>query len=199
MEVYCRALDLNVWTSTNLKSAKWEGSRWTVNISRTTVDGGVETHTLHPRHIIQATGQSGEINVPYVKDMEKFQGSRMCHSSHFGGAQKNGQGKHAVILGSCNSAHDIAQDYYEHGYHVTMIQRSSACVDPTRYLTGKGLYAEDGPSTEDADLVTQSLPNALMKRNQIEVTERLQQDYHHFFDGLRKAGFALDNGPDGAG
>ena len=51
------------------------------------------------------------------------------------------------MVGSCNSAHDIARDYCEHGYDVTMVQRSSTLVHTCSALvdvTMKGLYAEDG-------------------------------------------------------
>lgn len=106
--------------------------------------------TLHPRHIIQATGASGEANVPSdIKGIDGFQGDRIVHSSQFLGPQPNAKGKKAVVVGSSNSAHDIAQDFYEHGYHVTMVQRSSTYVVTSQTLLDvamKGLYSEDGVS-----------------------------------------------------
>ena len=60
-----------------------------------------------------------------------------------------GKGKRAIVVGSCNSGHDIARDYYDHGYDVTMIQRSSTLVLTGETLidgTMKGLYDEDGVS-----------------------------------------------------
>lgn len=38
---------------------------------------------------------------------------------------KDGHGKKAVVVGSCNSAHDMAQDLLEKGHDVTVVQRSS--------------------------------------------------------------------------
>lgn len=67
---------------------------------------------LHPKHIIQATGHSGEKNLPTnIDGMTDFKGDLLCHSSEFLGAKENSQGKRAVVVGSCNSGHDIAQDF----------------------------------------------------------------------------------------
>lgn len=96
-----------MWTQTNLTSAKWDGSKrqWTVELDRKKPDGTTEHRTLHPRHVIQATGHSGEMNIPCVKGMNDFQGDRLCHSSQFRGANPNSEGKKAIVVGCCNSGH----------------------------------------------------------------------------------------------
>lgn len=203
-EAYVKLLELNVWTSTTLKSSSWDEDKklWTVTLERKLADGTTTTRTLHPRHIIQATGHSGKKNFPTVPGMDTFQGKRLCHSSDFPGASPNSQGRRALVVGSCNSAHDIAQDFFEHGYHVTMIQRSTTCVISSAAITEiglKGLYEEDAPPVEDADLILHSLPTPLFKAQQVKVT-RVQNEFDkETLDGLRKAGFGLDNGPLGAG
>ena len=104
--------------------------------------------TLHPRHIILATGHSGEPYLPSnISGMDDFRGDRLIHSSQFTGPEKNANGKKAVIVGCCNSGHDIARDYHDHGYNVTMVQRSSTLVvkcDTLIDVTMKGFYDEDG-------------------------------------------------------
>jgi len=62
-----------------------------------------------------------------------------------------------VVIGCCNSGHDIAQDYYENGHSVTIVQRSSTLVVSARAMRDSlaGLYGEDGPKTEDADMLFQ--------------------------------------------
>lgn len=106
--------------------------------------------TLHPRHVIQATGHSGEPYFPsHIKGLDSFKGDRLVHSSQFTGPEPDVKGKKAVIVGCCNSGHDIAQDYYEHGYDVTMVQRSSTLVVSCENLIDvdmKGVYSEDGVS-----------------------------------------------------
>ena len=104
--------------------------------------------TFHPRHIVEATGASGEADFPsHIKGVDGLQGNRTVHSSQFLGPPPDGKGKKAIVVGSSNSAHDIAQDFYEHGYHVTMVQRSSTYVVRSQTLLDvamKGLYSEDG-------------------------------------------------------
>ena len=51
------------------------------------------------------------------------------------------------MVGYCNSGHDIARNYYDHGYDVIMVQRSSTLVFTVETLTDvtmKDLYGEDG-------------------------------------------------------
>ena len=110
------------------------------------IDGNLGT--LHPQHIILATGHSGEPYLPSnITGLGDFKGDRLVHSSYFTKPKDNAKGKKAVIIGCCNSGHDIARDYYDHGYDVTMVQRSSTLVVTSETLidvTMKGLYEEDG-------------------------------------------------------
>jgi cation diffusion facilitator CzcD-associated flavoprotein CzcO len=181
-----------------MQESKWDGDRWQVTVSRVREDGIPETILLRPRHIIQATGQAGEAHIPTIKGMSSFKGF-MCHSSKFRGAPPCTDNRHAVVVGCGNSAHDIAQDYFDQGWKVTMIQRSSTAVDLAKYENGKGLYRENGPSTRDADLVTQSIPTALLKRVETEASLQMKTDNQDMFENLANRGFILDWGPDGSG
>ncbi|CAL8581331.1 hypothetical protein XPA_007030 [Xanthoria parietina] len=205
-ESYARLLELNVWNSTTLTDAKWDDEKreWTVTLIRKKASGEDETRVLHPRHVIQATGHSGEMKMPSIKGMDSFKGDRLCHSSQFRGADKipEGRTKRAIVVGCCNSGHDIAQDFYEHGYDVTIVQRSSTYVmsskDGLGVLLG-GLYEEGGPETEDADLMFMSIPNAMLKRMHRDATAEISRRDETLLKGLEKAGFNLDDGPDHAG
>ncbi|OLN96200.1 putative indole-3-pyruvate monooxygenase YUCCA1 [Colletotrichum chlorophyti] len=203
-EAYANLLELNVWTSTTLTKSSWDDSRrqWTLTLERQKADGTKETRTLHPRHVIQATGHSGKMFFPDIKGMGGFKGDRLCHSSEFSGAQSNSRGKKAVVVGSCNSGHDIAQDFYENGYDVTMVQRSSTCVVSSSSITEiglKGLYDEDSPPVDDADLWLWSLPAELFKSLQVGVTQLQNAHDAELLKGLQKVGFQLDTGPSGGG
>jgi cation diffusion facilitator CzcD-associated flavoprotein CzcO len=165
-ESYANALELNVWTKTTIASSTWDATKkqWTVDlvtekdgkqVMRTTqfklkYQANIILGTLHPKHIVQATGHSGEKNFPsHIKGIDSFKGDVLCHSSEFKGARQGAEGKNAVIVGCCNSAHDIAQDYYENGYNVTMIQRSTTCVLSSAAVTNillRGVYEEGGVS-----------------------------------------------------
>ncbi|KAI9841981.1 MAG: hypothetical protein M1837_007547 [Sclerophora amabilis] len=203
-EFYANALELNVWTKSTLRSSTWDETdrKWTVTIEREKA-GKTETRTLHPRHVIQATGHSGEPNFPsHIKGIADFQGDCLVHSSQFKGPQPNGQGKKAVVVGCCNSGHDIAQDYYESGYDVTMVQRSSTTVVNGQTLLDvqlKGVYAENGPPVDDGDMLQMSFPLAVLKTFHAEQMEEMVRRDAPMLAGLNKAGFKLDSGPDGAG
>lgn len=205
-ESYARLLELNVWTSTTITGADWdEGKRqWTVHLERKTASGEIEKRTLHPRHIVQATGHSGEMKFPQIRGMDSFAGETLCHSSQFKGAKKlhSGEKKHAIVVGCCNSGHDIAQDFYEHGYDVTIVQRSSTYVMSSKEgldVLLHGLYEEGGPDTEDADLMFMSIPNKMLKRMHVDATAEISRRDKDLLAGLEKAGFKLDQGPDDAG
>ncbi|KAM0433519.1 hypothetical protein ACHAPT_004399 [Fusarium lateritium] len=203
-EAYATLLELNVWTRTSIVDTKWDDASksWTVVVERKKEDGSVEKRTFHPRHIIQATGHSGKKNMPEMKGVANFKGDRLCHSSEFPGAQENSKGKKAIVVGSCNSGHDIAQDYLEKGYHVTIVQRSSTHVVSSKAITDiglKGIYSEDGPDVDDADLLIHGLPTPVLKAIQVTVCEKQAEADKEILDGLDKAGFKVDRGPDGAG
>ena len=154
-----------MWTNTTLETSEWVEStrQWTVTLGRER-NGKKETRnsnplnrsyltnerigTLHPRHVILATGHSGEPYFPsHLAGINEFEGDLLIHSSQFTRPKENTSGKKAVVVGCCNSGHDIARDYHDHGYDVTMVQRSSTLVLTSETLidvTMKGLYAEDG-------------------------------------------------------
>lgn len=204
-ECYAKLLELNVWTRTSIKSSSWDASKsqWTVELERTKPDGTTEIRTLHPRHIIQATGHSGEKNFPsHIPGISDFKGDRLCHSSEFSGAKMNGKGKKAIIVGCCNSGHDISQDFYEKGYDVTMVQRSSTCVISSKAILDiglAGLYDETSPPVEDADVAFWSIPSPVLKSIHRDVTKLQNKHDAELLAGLEKAGFKLDQGPDEAG
>src|SRR5258708_22877318 len=78
--------------------------------------------TLRPRHVVLATGMSGFPEVPRFPGADRFKGRQHHSSQHTGG--EGWAGKHCVVIGSNNSAHDIASDLWEHGAHATMLPRS---------------------------------------------------------------------------
>lgn len=203
-EYYAGVLELNVWTNTTLETSEWSEStrQWTVTLAREK-DGKKENRTLHPRHVILATGHSGEPYFPSrIAGIDDFRGDLLIHSSQFTTPREKSKGKKAVVVGCCNSGHDIARDYYDHGYDVTIVQRSSTLVltsDTLSEVTMKGLYAEDGPPVEDADIVNMSIPNPIAKRLHIQATSEMMRRDSTLLHGLTAAGFAVDSGPDGAG
>ncbi|KAI0889768.1 FAD/NAD(P)-binding domain-containing protein [Annulohypoxylon maeteangense] len=204
LKSYAEMLELNVWNNTSLEYSSWDDKKkqWTAVLKRGKKDGSVEVRVMHPKHIIQCTGHSGKKNYPNFKGQENFKGDVLCHSSDFRGAKKNGKGRKAIVIGACNSAMDISQDFYEKGYDVTMIQRSSTTVMTSKAVLDLLLwpsYREGGPPTEEADLLTWGKPGEVYKAIQFDLNERQQVQDKDILEGLNKAGFKTDRGPMNAG
>jgi cation diffusion facilitator CzcD-associated flavoprotein CzcO len=149
-----------------------------------------------------ATGHSGKKNMPSIPGMDSFVGDLLCHSSDFPGARVNTNGKKAVVVGACNSSMDICQDYFEKGYDVTVVQRSSTFVISsvaTMNVTLAPLYVEGGPPVEDADLLVWGMPSEVLKAVQVDLAKIAADRDKKMLDGLEAAGFKTDRGPSGAG
>lgn len=137
-----------------------------------------------------------------MNGIENFKGDLLCHSSDFPGAKPKGSGKKAIVVGACNSGHDIAHDYYEKGYDVTLVQRSSTTVVSSKSITEvglKGLYDENSPPVEDADIWIWGMPSEVLKTQQIRVFAKMNENDAALLQGLESAGFRLDKGPSDSG
>ena len=107
-EAYAWAMQLNFWSGTEFTGGTYDDAtgRWQVVVRR--ADGS--ERTLAPRHVIFANGVSGLPRMPALPGLENFAGQVM-HSHNF----TNGtawRGKKALVLGTGNSAHDVAQDLH---------------------------------------------------------------------------------------
>ncbi|WP_299599622.1 NAD(P)/FAD-dependent oxidoreductase [uncultured Tateyamaria sp.] len=201
LEMYTKVMELNYWTKTTAKSAKFdEGSKeWTVVVER---DG--EEITLRPKQLVMATGMSGKANVPSFPGMDKFKGDQHHSSKHPG--PDTYKGKKAVVIGSNNSAHDICAALWENDVDVTMVQRSTTHIvrsDPLMEIGLGDLYSERaleaGVTTQKADMIFASLPYKIMHEFQKPVYDKIREVDADFYAGLEKAGFQLDWGADGSG
>jgi putative flavoprotein involved in K+ transport len=154
---------------------------------------------MHPRHVVLATGASGIPNMPEIPSLKNFRGT-VLHSSRYTDGDE-WRGKHALIIGTGNSGHDIAQDLHASGVaSVTLVQRSPTMVvnvEPSAQLP-YALY-DGGMPLEDCDLITMSMPLSLVRKNHIAITEQAKKLDQALLDGLERKGFKLDFGEDGTG
>ncbi|MEM7407589.1 MAG: NAD(P)/FAD-dependent oxidoreductase [Pseudomonadota bacterium] len=194
-ESYVDAMELNFWTGTELVGGSYDelAGRWTLRVRR---DGA--ERLLRPRHVIMATGVSGKPNRPDIPSLREFDGVTQ-HAGEF----TNGSdwtGKRVLILGTGNSAHDIAQELHGHGAHATLVQRSPTTivsVEPSGSLV-YALYSE-GPDTQDCDLLTASTPYALLYSGFKLLVDRMAGYDREVLDGLARIGFRMDDGEDRTG
>lgn len=145
-EAYASIMELNVWTKTSMTSASYDDatSTWTVTVTR----GDGSTRTLRPRHLVWCTGHSGEPLVPTFPGQETFNGQIYHGSEHRDAADDPAvKGKKVIVVGTGNSGHDIAQNFYENGAEVTMLQRRGTYVITAEkgvFMMHEGLHEEFG-------------------------------------------------------
>ncbi|HEV7711790.1 MAG TPA: NAD(P)/FAD-dependent oxidoreductase [Asanoa sp.] len=196
-ESYASAMELDVWTSAEMTSSDYDeaSGRWTLRVR--TPDGERE---IHPRDVILATGAAGEPNVPNVPGREEFAGTSYHSSQH--GSAGSWAGKKAIVVGACNSGHDIAQDLYEAGADVTLVQRSSTHIISQEHgipaIFGSN-FVEGGPPTAYADLLAAGTPWPLvleMAKDGVKETAKKDADLLAALDAV---GFKRNDGPDGTG
>ena len=197
LETYVETLEINFWTETALESAAYDATHgcWTANVKL--ADGN--TRIMHPRHIIVATGVSATPNIPDVPTLDQFEGT-VLHTSQFdeGAEWKD---RDVLIMGVGTSAHDIAQDLEGHGARVTMVQRHPSVVvnvEPSAQMYD-GVFFEEGPSIEDKDLISLSIPIEVLKVAQKLLTDKVREIDKPLLDGLEKKGFRLHFGEGGTG
>jgi putative flavoprotein involved in K+ transport len=194
-ESYVESMELNFWTSTEFEGGSYDeqAGRWTVVLRR----GDGSRRTMHPRHVVLATGVSGIPNMPDIPTLPQFAGAVM-HSSRYTDGEE-WTGKKALVIGTGNSGHDIAQDLHSSGAEVTLVQRSSTLVvsiEPSAQL----VYSPYNEGTlEDNDLIATSMPLALARKSHALITEQSKKLDRSLLERLERVGFKLDFGEDGTG
>jgi len=189
-------MELNYWAGTEFEGGTYDTGqgRWSVTLRRP--DG--TKRELHPKHIVMATGVSGIPNLPEIPTLGAFRG-KVLHSSQYEEGEE-WKGKNAIVIGTGNSGHDIAQDLYSAGARVTLVQRSPTLItniEPSAQLA-YALYSE-GPPTEDCDLIATSMPLQVAKKSHALLTEQGRRLDKPLLDALERLGFKLDYGEDGTG
>ena len=195
-EAYVESMELSYWTATEFRGGAFDerDARWTVELLR--ADG--TTRKMHPRHVVMATGASGMPNLPDIPGLRSF-GGKVLHASRYDDGQA-WTGKHALVVGTGNSGHDIAQDLYSSGATVTLVQRNPTLIvniEPSAQFP-YALY-DEGPPLEDCDLITASMPLPLARKSHQLLTEQAKRADKDLLDGLERVGFKLDFGEDGTG
>jgi len=195
-ESYADIMKLNVWTQTHFRNATYEQKQmhWNVNLE---LPNGKQLK-IKPHHIVMATGISGTPSIPNIRGIERFNGT-IIHSENYTDGSK-WKGLNALVIGTGNSGHDIAQDLYKHGSNVTMVQRSSTLItniEPSAQLV-YSLYHE-GPNLEDCDLLAAGTPFEPLKESHQILTKKSKQYDEDILKKLEKVGFKLDFGKEETG
>jgi cation diffusion facilitator CzcD-associated flavoprotein CzcO len=193
-EAYVDAIELNFWTGTEFVSGTYDEAQghWNVELRR-----GGAIRKMQPRHIVMATGVSGIPNVPDIPSLKNF-GGPVMHSSRYEDGE-DFSGKRALVIGTGNSGHDIAQDLYSSGAHVTLVQRSPTLITNIEPSAQLAYAAYNEGTLEDNDLIATSMPLKLARRSHQMITEESKKLDGKLLDALTKIGFKLDYGEDNTG
>jgi cation diffusion facilitator CzcD-associated flavoprotein CzcO len=194
-DAYAEAMELNYWTGTEFLGGSFDAQKQTWNV---TVKRDGKERVLQPRHVVMATGLSGDPNIPLIPELAEFSG-KVIHSSEYVDGQ-DWKGRTAVVIGTGNSGHDIAQDLYSGGAKVTLVQRSPTLIiqcEPSAQLV-YSLYSE-GPPLEDCDLITVAAPWEVVRKTHQLATRHARELDQPLLDRLAGRGFQLTFGDDDTG
>jgi cation diffusion facilitator CzcD-associated flavoprotein CzcO len=194
-EAYVDAMELNFWTGTAFEGGSYDEAEGRWNVTLRGADGA--TRQMHPRHIVMATGVSGIPNLPDIPSLQNFAG-KILHSSQYDDGE-NWNGKRALVIGTGNSGHDIAQDLHSSGAEVTLVQRSSTLITNIEPSAQLAYAAYNEGTLEDNDLIATSMPLTLARRSHVLMTEQSKKLDKDLLDGLARVGFKLDFGDEGTG
>lgn len=194
-EAYAESLELNCWTRTELTAGQWDEAQrcWTVQL--TCGDGSIRT--MRPKHLVFACGVSAIPKAPQAPGLADFAGTVM-HSGEYTDARA-WRGRRAIVLGTGNSAHDVAQDLHAHGVQVTMIQRSPTHVVSLRQAQRVYALYTEGMPIDDSDLLATALPYPVLIDAYQIFTELSRQVDQPLLDRLAARGFRLTAGEDNTG
>ncbi|MDF1730935.1 MAG: NAD(P)/FAD-dependent oxidoreductase [Minwuia sp.] len=189
-EFYVEAMELNCWTDTALVSGDHDAATgtWTLNLE----SGDGTERVVRPRHVIFATGVSAIPVIPDLPGLDSFQGTVM-HSGRYTDG-KDWKGKRALVVGTGNSAHDVAQDLQASGADVTMVQRNPSYI--VSLAEAQKVYAlyDEGPPLDDCDLLAASFPFPVLRRSYQLSTAEMKRVDADLLAGLQARGFKLDFG-----
>ncbi|MBO0766208.1 MAG: NAD(P)/FAD-dependent oxidoreductase, partial [Hyphomicrobiaceae bacterium] len=195
-EAYVEAMEINYWAATELVGGAYDEAEGTWSVVLASADGAAKE--LHPRHIVLATGVSGIPNLPDIPTLGNFKGV-VLHSSQFADGEA-WRGRSALVIGTGNSGHDIAQDLHAAGARVRLVQRSPTLIvniEPSAQLP-YALY-DEGPPLEDCDLIAASMPLPLARKSHVALTAQARELDRGLLEQLEGVGFRLDFGEDGSG
>lgn len=194
-ETYAESLELNCWMSTTLSSGRWDAASKAWDLELTRADGSIRR--MRPRHVVFACGVSAIPKRPDLAGLERFGGTVLHSGEYTEGSAWRGQS--VVVIGTGNSAHDVAQDLHARGAKVTMVQRSPTHIVSLREAQRVYAMYKEGMPTDDCDLLATAIPFPVLKKG-YQVATAISQDIDRpLLEALAAKGFRLTPGQEGTG
>ncbi|UKZ75723.1 hypothetical protein TrVFT333_003415 [Trichoderma virens FT-333] len=186
---WAKEYGINISLSTTLESGTWDIDRqlYTLSIKR---NGA--TLRITAKHVVFATGAGSQVPlIPEWPDKHQFAGILM-HSQNYKSAV-DWKGKRGIVVGTANTAHDVADDMLEAGMAVTMIQRSRTFVLPVEYIASRYhlLYNENIP-TEISDRTMFSNPISISRLLSAQAFHPMAKAQPERWEALEQVGFKVN-------
>ncbi|KAK7415662.1 hypothetical protein QQX98_005694 [Neonectria punicea] len=187
--------NLNIWLSTTVTSGTWSTSEktWTLDIVRNGKKSSVSGANL-----VFAVGSNSQFPLsPTYENKDAFRGLTL-HSGSYKSAS-DWKGKHGVVIGTANTAHDIADDMLNAGLASVTMVRGLGLVNvvPVEHYreTHDRVYKASIPTTVSDRLFFSgpAVLGRLMGSRSLNAKARKEPER---FDALEKAGFLLDRDGD---
>ncbi len=130
--------------------------------------------------------------MPALPGRKTFKGTAL-HSAEYQNSRP-WKGKHGIVVGTANTAHDVVEDMLEAGLSpVTMIQRRRTYVLPVEYLkVAHGRLHNDQLPTAVADREDLSMPLGVARLIMRQVMHDMASKEPERFDALERAGFKVE-------
>ncbi|GAP83987.1 putative flavin-containing monooxygenase [Rosellinia necatrix] len=202
MERYGKEMGLAIELSTQVTKADYDSGNRRYNVE---VQGkGGEKRVFSTKHVVLATGVfSEEAIIPEIASPDVFNGLVYHSGEHKSASQVPDLGnKRVVVVGCGSTGHDIAADFVTGGAkEVTLFQRNPIFTVSDKAIESilLPIWNMEGVTTEEADVLGNSLPLKLIRAVSIDLTRLMCAHDKAIIDGLKKAGMALRTGEDGYG
>ncbi|KAI5362415.1 putative flavin monooxygenase, FAD/NAD(P)-binding domain superfamily [Septoria linicola] len=186
--------NLNIREGTSIDKAVWDSSSQTWSVTASTASS---INTWKARNLVLAIGpgQTTPVSPSWASPSDiKSSGFRgtIIHSANYHNVNTF-HSQHGVVIGTANTAHDIAEDMANAQMSVTMVQRSPTFIFPGEWLakTQAKDYHRGQPN---------EIPDRRQLTNPLKISrEMTNRNVHHLikqnpkrFDDLEKAGFKVD-------
>lgn len=183
-------IDGSIRLDTTLQTGSFDDQRrmWTLSVRY-----AGEIKTLNCRHLIMAVGVGVQTPfIPALPGRETFKGTAL-HSAEYQNSHP-WKGKHGIVVGTANTAHDVVEDMLEAGLsRVTMIQRRRTYVLPVEHLkVVHGRLHNDELPTAAADREDLSMPLGVARLIMRHVMHDMASKEPERFDALERAGFKVE-------
>lgn len=182
-------VDEHIWLGADLEAGSWDDQdkSWTLQVRQ----GDIKT--VRTRNIVMAVGACGQTPVmPNLPGRLDFQGL-VLHSADYKSPEA-WKGKAGVVVGTANTAHDVAQDMVEAKLpSVTMVQRARTFVVPVEnYKYFSDFSYNTTIPTSEADFESMSTPYAVARLIASTALAAMAKQDPARFDALEAAGFRVE-------